>query len=204
MRSTADGITFPMIFVGFKTFFMKKMIAVFAFAIVAFAACTKIKDLVQITVPLKSTFAFDIPAIPVAGAFPAITIPTPQLHLDSIIKAQNSAASLDNIKEAHLTACTLTLAQFDTANNFSAIKDCTIQIASTANSTFQTIASVANNPDVASGTLNLNVNSSLDLKPYFEDTTGTISYRIQITTRKPTTTQLSTTAALKYNITVGL
>ena len=186
-----------------KSRFMKRIAAIMI-TVLALGACSKIKELVKITVPLNSTFAFDIPAIPVSGTFPPITIPTPPLHLDSIIKANNSAASLNNIREAHMTACTLTLAQYDTANNFSAIKDCTIEIASTANSTFQTIAYVTNNPDVASGTLNLTVNSDLDLKPYFADSTGTISYRISLTTRKPTTTQLSTTAALKYNITVGL
>lgn len=172
-------------------------------SIFSISSCSKVEDLAKINFNLSNGDAqFTIPVIPTAGTADLGTA-TIYINLDSIIKAQNSSLSVSNIKEVHITSCQLTLLNSDAGNNFSALESCSLQMASNTQPSFVTVGSVSGNPDVATDTLTLPLNSTLELKDYFLNA-NTFSYKLSGTARKATNKELNCKAVLKYSLLVGL
>jgi hypothetical protein len=170
---------------------------------IGISSCNKIKELAKVNFNLDNADGeFTIPVIIAAGE---ATLGTDDIYmnLDSIIKAQNSKVGAGNIKEVKIKSCELTLTNGDSKNNFSALESCKLEIKSNVKADYIKMASVENNPDVASQSLNLPVESSLDLKDYFLSA-NQFTYRVSGKTRKTTDKELNCKVLVKYTIVAGL
>lgn len=174
-----------------------------ALGLSVFSSCDKVKDLAKVNLNLDNADGeFTIPVLVTTGD---VTLGTDDIYvnLDSMIKAQNSQVSAKNIKEVRVKSCELTLSNGDSKNNFSVLESCKLEVKSNTKAEFITLASVSNNPDTEAQSLNLPVNSSLDLKDYFLSA-NTFSYRVSGKTRKTTDKELNCKVLVKYTITAGL
>lgn len=186
---------------------MKKFIytlsALMMIGLIGSTSCNKIKDLAKVNFNLDNADGeFTIPAIVAVGE-QSLGTDDIYMNLDSIIKAQNSKVGSSNIKEVKITSCQLSLTNGDSKNNFSALESCTLEIKSNVKTDFIKMAGVSNNPDVEAQTLNLPVESSLDLKNYFLSA-NQFTYRISGKSRKKTDKELKCKVLVKYTITAGL
>jgi hypothetical protein len=193
---------------GENVFDMKKIIYAFSATLIAAAlfncySCNKIKDLAKVNFSMdNSDGEFVIPAIVTVGEANLGTDDI-YMNLDSIIKAQNSKVGSGNIKEVKIKSCELSLTNGDSKNNFSALESCKLEIKSNVKADFIKMAAVSNNPDVEAQTLNLPVESSLDLKDYFLSA-NQFTYRISGKSRKTTDKDLNCKILVKYTIVAGL
>lgn len=193
---------------GPNLFGMKKIMYTFSVFLVAalllnIYSCDKIKDLAKVNFNMdNSDGEFTIPAIVTVGeaSFGTDDI---YMNLDSIIKAQNSKVGSNNIKEVKIKSCELTLSNGDSKNNFSALESCMLEMKSNVKPDFIKMAAVSNNPDVEAQTLNLPVESSLDLKDYFLSA-NQFTYRVSGKSRKTTDKDLNCKILVKYTIVAGL
>lgn len=163
----------------------------------SFVSCDKVKDLATISITLDNADGeFTIPVIPVPGsaALGAAEVP---VNLDSVIKEQNTQFSTNNIKEVRIKSCELIMLDGNSDNNFSALESCSIQISSDKNTEPQTMAEVSNNPDTEAYTLNLPVNSGVELKSYFLNATR-FTYVVTGTARKATDKPIRCQVKVKY------
>lgn len=186
---------------------MKKVVYTLTIAlmmgVIGFSSCDKIKDLAKVNFNLSNAEGqITIPAILVVGeqSFGTDDI---YLNLDSMIKAQNSKVGAANIKEVKIKSCELTLTNGDSKNNFSALEACSLDIKSNVKTDFIKMAGVSNNPDVEAQSLNLPVESSLDLKDYFLSASQ-FTYRISGKSRKTTDKELKCNVLVNYTIVAGL
>jgi hypothetical protein len=178
------------------------LIAFTAVASTLFSACDKIDEVANIKFNMSNADAsFDIPPIVATGTADLGT-QTISLNLDSMINAQNGALNSDNIKSVQLSSCQLILSDTDINNNFSALEACSIELASDVKPDFITLGSVKDNPDVPAYTLNVPLNSGLELKDYFSSA-RTFSYKLSATARKTTNRTLHCKVKMTYAITVG-
>ncbi|XZF12913.1 hypothetical protein ACTHGU_14090 [Chitinophagaceae bacterium MMS25-I14] len=168
---------------------------------VMFQGCNKLKDAVKADVTLTSDMTFDIPVIPSPGSASLATQGI-YMNVDSTIRAANSQLSADNIKSVKLKSFRLEMQNGDNGNNFANLSACTVAFNSTAKSDFVTLAEITDNPDVTAYTLDLPVNSSVDLKDYFNSSYFT--YRLSATARRATTKELTVKATIQYTVTAGL
>ncbi len=166
------------------------------------SSCNKIKDAVKANITLTSAdVEFTIPQITSIGA---VTIGSSNVYLnvDSIIKATNSKLSASYIKSVTVKSCSITMLDGDVNNNFSALENCKFDFSSNVNATLYTIAEITGNPDVESYTLDIPVNSTVNLKDYFGATTFT--YNAAGTARKTTSKAIQCKATIKYSLEAGL
>lgn len=168
-----------------------------------FSSCDKLKDLAKVNLNLENGDGeFNIPILAVVTE-QNLGADDVYLNLDSIIKAQDSKVGAGNIKEVRIKSCKLILSNGDSANNFSALESCTLDIKSNTKSDFVRMAGITNNPDVAAQELSLPVESSLDLKDYFMSA-NQFTYRISGKNRKTTDKELKCKVLVQYNIVAGL
>jgi hypothetical protein len=164
-------------------------------------SCNKVKDAISINIPTQTVTAdFTIDPQPVGtqqlAAFQF------GINLDSLIKIQNSSLGLGNIKSAKVKSITLTLSNATQADNFAVVSACEAGLTSNSNNTYKVFASLTNNPDAFSTTLDIPVNQDVDLKDYFNATA--FYYKVSATTRRATSTTLQAKATVKLDVTVGL
>lgn len=186
---------------------MKKVIytvaALLMLGTIGFSSCDKIKDLAKVNFNLDNADGeFTIPVIIAVGE-QSLGTDDIYMNLDSIIKEQNSKVGAGNIKEVKIKSCELSLTNGDSKNNFSALESCTLDIKSNVKTNFVRMAGTTSNPDVESQTLNLPVESSLDLKDYFLSA-NQFTYRITGKSRKTTDKELKCKVLVKYTIVAGL
>nr|MBP6314924.1 hypothetical protein [Chitinophagaceae bacterium] len=165
-------------------------------------SCNKIKEAVKANITLTSAdIEFTIPEITNIGTV-SIASKDVYLNVDSIIKATNSKLSASYIKSVNVKSCTLTMLDGDANNNFSALESCKCDFSSNVNATLYTIAEITGNPDVEAYTLEIPVNSTVNLKDYFSATTFT--YSVTGTARKITTKPIQCKATIRYSLEAGL
>lgn len=186
---------------------MKKIIytaaALLTLSFATLSSCDKIKSLAKVNFNLDNADGeFNVPALLAIGEV-SLGTDDVYINLDSIIKAENGEVGSKNIKEVHVKSVQLTLTNGDAKNNFSALESCKMEIKSNVKTEFVTMASVTNNPDVEAFTLNMPVESSLELKDYFLNA-NVFSYRISGKTRKTTDKELNCKVLVKYTIVAGL
>lgn len=184
---------------------MKKQIFLaLSFALlVVFGGCNKIKDAIKADVTLTmASINFEIP-VTAQGSTVNITRST-SLEVDALIKqSAGSNFGVKNIKSLKITSCELTmLSESDASNSFGNLESCRLELSSSTSSNFTTLAEVANNPEGTSTTLNIPVNSSVDLKDYFN--ASDFSVKLSGKTRRATTKPLTCKAIIKYTAQVGL
>jgi hypothetical protein len=184
---------------------MKKLAiaSLLCLGISGFTSCDKVKDLTNVNINLDNADGIlTLPVIPVAGTA-SLGAAEVSVNLDSMIKAQNSQVSADNIKEVHIKSCELVMLDGNSSNNFSALQSCSLKISSDQNTTPQTIAEVTDNPDTEAYSLNLPVNTGLELKGYFLNAKK-FTYSVAGTARKATTKEIKCQVKVKYNLVIGL
>lgn len=175
---------------------------IFTVASLVLSSCSAIKDKLNIDIDMSSAnVEFTIPIITAAGSssFGQTNIP---VNIDSLIKANNAELAVGNIKSVKLKSCVVTMVDGDAANNFSALESCQASFFSNTKTTPVTVASVSGNPDVEAYTLNLPVNTSIDLKDYFS--ASSFTYSLSGNARKTTSKEIHCTATIRYTLNVGL
>jgi hypothetical protein len=178
-------------------------LSAFAFLFLTVAtSCNKVKDLISINVSAQSADV-DFTIQPAGAGTGVLSQFNTSLYIDSLIKEQaGKSYGLINIKSVKLESCVLTTSNSDDANSFGNVSACSAEMSSNVNTTMVGIAALTNNPATVASTLNLPVNTTLDLKPYFGATS--FSYKLSGTLVKPITKALTCKATLKYKIEVGL
>lgn len=173
-----------------------------ALGILLFSSCDKLKEVLNADINLNpQDIEFTIPIIAATGAT-TISDVNIQMNIDSIIKANNVKLSANNIKSVKLKSCTLTLLDGDSSNNFSALEAISMKFNSNLKTDYINIIDVTNNPDIEAQSLEIPINTTIDLKDYFNATS--FSYSIGGIARKTTSKTIQCKAALKYSLNVGL
>lgn len=166
------------------------------------SSCKKVKQLANVDISLTAAdINLTIPQINATGSSTLSEVNVP-LNVDSIIKANNAEFAMKNIKSVKMKSCTITMLDGDAANNFSALESAEVLFASNAVPTLTTIATISGNPDVESYTITVPVNTSVDLKNYFN--TSSYTYRLTGNARKTTSKPIQCKATIKYTLNVGL
>lgn len=178
-------------------------LSAFAFLFLTVAtSCNKVKDLISINVTAQSADV-DFTIQPSNAGAGVLSQFNTSLYIDSLIKEQaGKSYGLINIKSVKLESCVLTITNSDDANSFGNVSACSAEMSSNTNTTMVGIAELTSNPETVTSTLNLPVNTTLDLKPYFSSTS--FSYKLSGTLRKATTKALTCKATIKYKIEIGL
>jgi hypothetical protein len=165
-----------------------------------FTSCNKLKDLVNVNIPLQTA---DVNFIiqPQAAGTQTLAGFAVAINIDSLLKAENSSLGISNIKKVKITGCKLVLLNSTANDHFGAFSALEVSLASNTNTNFKSIAAISSNPDAVAATLNIPV-SDTDLKDYFNSTS--LSYIISGTVRRATTTTLNCKATLSFDIQAGL
>jgi hypothetical protein len=165
-------------------------------------SCNKVKDLISINVSAQSSDV-DFTIQPANAGTGDLSQFSTSLLIDSLIKEQaGKTYGLVNIKSVKLESCVLTISNSDDLNSFGNVSACSAAMSSNANTTMVSIAELTSNPETVTSTLNVPVNTALDLKPYFGATS--FSYKLSGTLRKAITKTLNCKATIKYKIEIGL
>jgi hypothetical protein len=168
-----------------------------------FTSCDKVKDLVTINVPLQTAdVKFTIEPV-AAGNIQHATFQW-GINIDSVLKKENADLGIGNIKKVKVKSITLNLTNATQTDNWASFSAAEAGFASNAISpiSYITFASKASNPDTYATTLDLSVNSDVDLKDHFGATI--FYYKVSATARRATTTALEGTATIKFDIEAGL
>jgi len=169
--------------------------------LMAFASCDKVKDAIKVTVGATSSdITFTIPVLEQTGDA-TLGASQVRLNIDSIIKSKDSRVGAKNIKSVTITRCTITMLDGDTANNFSALESCRVQLSSDVKPDVVTIAEITDNPDAEAYTLEIPVTNT-ELTGYFNSTY--FNYTVSGKARKTTSKPLQCQATVSYDITAGL
>ncbi len=172
-------------------------------ALLNLSACDKLKEAAKVNLNLSNNDGnFTIPIILNTGQ-QNVGVDEIYINLDSLIKAQNSKVGANNIREVKITKCQLDLSNGDAENNFSALQSCSMEIKSNVNTAYIKIAGINDNPDVESQSLNLPVESQLDLKDYFLSA-HTFGLQLSANARKTTTKELQCQVTIHYTLVAGL
>jgi hypothetical protein len=163
-------------------------------------SCDKVKDAITINVPLQ-TADVQFSITPVNAGTGTLTVFQFGVNIDSVLKKENSSIGIGNIKKAKIKSITLALSNATQADNFGAFSSCEAGLASNAKPDYTTFASLTANPDTYAATLSIPVND-VDLKDYFGSTI--FYYKLTGTARRATTSTLTGTATVKFDIEAGL
>lgn len=183
---------------------LKNLFSLLIIAIISiqFFSCDKIKDAAKINIALSSEdVEFTIPIISATGAT-TLAAQDVYLNVDSIIKTSNTKLSAKNIRSVTIKSFDITMIDGDATNNFSALESFKIDFKSNVNTNLNTLAEITNNPDIDAQTLSVPVNSSINLKDYFNATTFT--YELSGNARKTTSHPIQCKATITYNLEAGL
>lgn len=177
-------------------------LSLFALLAIVNTSCNKIKEAVKANIELSyADIEFTIPQITATG--PAtLASKDVYLNVDSIIKANNSKLSTSYIRSVYIKSCVVTMVDGDANNNFSALESCKVDFSSNVNTNLYSLAEITGNPDVEAYTLEIPVNSSVNLKDYFNATT--FSYFLSGNARKTTSKDIMCKATIRYTLEAGL
>lgn len=167
-------------------------------------SCDKVKDAIRINLPTQTVNA-DFEIQPVNPGTAQIAAFQWGINLDSIIKKSNSDLGIGNIKKAKIASIVLTLKNQTSNDNWSAFSSAEAGFASNAGGSTGNYITFASLPSIAetysSATLEIPV-SDIDLKDQFNATI--FYYKLKATARRTTSTVLSGTATIKFDVEVGL
>lgn len=166
------------------------------------SSCNKIKEAVKANIDLNyADIEFTIPQITATG--PAtLSSKDVYFNVDSLIKANNAKLSASYIRSVTVKSCVVNMIDGDAANNFSALESARVDFSSNVNTNLLTIAEITGNPDVEAYSLEIPVNTTINLKDYFNATT--FSYTLYGNARKTTNKEIHCKATIKYSLEAGL
>jgi hypothetical protein len=167
-------------------------------------SCDKVKDAIRINIPTQTVNA-DFEIQKVAAGTQQETGFQWGINLDSTIKKSNPDLGIGNIKQAKIKSIVLTLKNSNQTDNWSSFSSAEAGFASNAGGTIGSYTTFASIPSIAesysSTTLEIPV-SDIDFKDQFNATI--FYYKLKATARRATTTVLSGTATIKFDIVAGL
>jgi hypothetical protein len=183
---------------------MLVLLAIAGFAM-TFASCDSIASLIKVNVPMTTPGL--VFAIPIASAGTDNADFTYAINVDSLIKSYNSSLGVGNIQSVEVDSFKLTLSGSgatgpDGSNNFQNIDSASATFASNGNTSPLVIATIASNPDTYATSLTIPVNSTIDLKSYFNATIFYFSLHSRL--RTALTKSLECTASAYFKIKTSL
>ena len=182
---------------------MKKLLIASLVIIVGFTSCSKIiGDLVSKFLSMQTVDAqFTLPIITDVTNTQSYGPTSSYVNVDSFITAYSSGNyTIKNVKSAHMQSCTISIDSPDNKNNFANLESCEVDLNSDVNTTVIHPATITNNPDVFAGTINIPVDSTIDMKGYLNS--KQFNYTIKAKMRRATTKSLNCTIHIKMNIEV--
>lgn len=160
------------------------------------SSCDSVKDIIKFNLPEQTIeVEFDIPATNTGDkSLAAFNV---RLDMDSLIKANASNFSADNIQTAKITGVRVEASNTEeNGDHFGALQSAKAQLSSNTNATLVTIAELANNPETYAASLILPV-KDVELKDYFKATNFTYIFSGYV--RTATTTTLHCKAYIKFD-----
>ena len=147
----------------------------------------------------------NVPIVPDTVTHLAMGTSTFKYNIDSMIKAKaGTSFSASMISKVTLKSCKLTINNANPTNNFANFQLCDLFFNSSINPVTAHTATIANNPDMNSDTLDVPVDNTIDLKSYFYSSSSsgpvTITYVFGGKLRRPTTMVLNVTAHVEYDL----
>ncbi len=130
------------------------------------SSCDKLNSLVKVNIQLQ-TAAIEF-VIPQASDGTDSASFSYAINVDSLIHANSSDFDTSKIRSVKIDSITFQLTNADANNNFGNVDNAYAQFYSDSYPYFVTIASVTNNPAINTANLTLPVNSTLELKQYFD------------------------------------
>ncbi len=177
--------------------------AIFAASCFSFTSCNKVASVINaITVDWTTTDVdFTIPLVTDVTAQHSIGGGSYSYNLDSLIKAKSAnQLALANIDEVHLTKCVVTLHNSDATNNIANFESASATFSTSNKTDVADIGSVSI-PDVQASSIEIPVNSSVNLRPYVAASgTTTFNYNVNGKARRVTTHELTATVHVEYSI----
>ncbi len=170
-------------------------------AIAMFQSCGKIAGLLNFNLNMQ-TESVNV-TIPVTNDTSGIITVGPSVsyfNVDSFIKSQTgNQFGAANIASLKLRSVVFTLNNADlTTNNFSSFQSVAASFSSNTNSTPYNV-NIANNPDVFSSTLNVPIDTTIDLKTYIGNQ---YNYSVTGRLRHGTTKPLDCTVTFTFSVNV--
>jgi len=182
----------------------KIAIACTLLATISLQSCDKVKDAVK-TPDVTFTGASTDVVIPITTnttSQASMATNSISYNIDSMIKAQTGGVvSYSSIKSVKITKMVLTLSDADAANNFANFEYAagTFNTDATTAGPY-TVASISNNPDVTSSTLDLPItDKDKDVKQYFKSNV-VFTYAVIGKLRRATTKELHCHVDVTYTI----
>lgn len=164
------------------------LLAVLIFTVCSITACKKINDQLEQSVTWDGIdVIFTAPPDTAASAFNEEAYF--DVDIDSFINNKTSGVMRGkNIKSIFVKSCTLTITNPDSVNNFANVSGATVELSTSVNSTLTKLTGSPTIPAVYTTTLDIPVNSSIDIKNYLTPPSSgsqrvRLSYRCVVPTR---------------------
>jgi len=176
--------------------------SIFIFPLTIITSCKKTDTLVQVNVPVQmAQITYTIPM----NQSSIDTTTTVYCNVDSIIRAAKTntySFNISNIKSVTVTSAnTILTGTTDAADNFGNLSSLSAAISSTSDTAATIFAQVTNNPGTFATSLNIPVNTTVNLKTYFDATLFNFTFRSALAA--PTTINLQAQATIQFTIVVG-
>lgn len=168
-----------------------------------FHSCSKITNkLAQSLTWQGIDVTIDVPPSSVTGTYATVGSGTFNYNLDSFIKSKTSnALGMKNIDEFKFKSCVLTILNPSATNSFGDFSDAKASFYTSVNGTPTVLGEVNGNPDVASSSLTLPVNTTTNMKPYLPNSGPvTIYYDLSGSLRRVRPTMTQVNVHIEYDI----
>ncbi|WP_205509621.1 hypothetical protein [Longitalea arenae] len=164
-------------------------------------SCDKVKDAISINIGTQTVTAdFYITAQPQGTQ--ELAMFQYGINIDSLIKIKSPDLGIGNIKKANIQSVHLTLSNATQTDNFGAFSACELGLASSSKPEYTVVAALTANPDTYATSLDIPVNTNLDVKDYFKS--SVYYFKFSGTTRRATSTTLQGKATIKFDVEAGL
>lgn len=178
------------------------LIAAGSVCALAFSACNKVNDAIQVNVPLKMA-EVNFTIQPAASGQHDLGTFSVYANVDSVIKAYNASLLVSSIRSVKIKSCTIAI--LDPAvhpdDNFTALSAARADLSSDAKPDWVTVAEVSAPPTDPSF-LTLPVNEQAELKDYFKG--NTFSFRLSGNLQRAIMNEVRCRANITFNIEAGL
>jgi hypothetical protein len=180
---------------------MKKILLIASLSIVGLASCSKIVGMLVSKIMSMQTVdaQFTLPIVTDTTNTNSYGPATATVNVDSFITAYSSNNyNIKNLKSANIESCNITISNPDDKNNFANIQSCEVDLNSDVNKTIIHPATITNNPDTYSASLDVPVDNTIDLTSYMN--AKQFNYTIKAKLRRATTKELTCTIHIKMHI----
>lgn len=180
----------------------KTLISAFAFISTAFlfSSCEKLKEIVNVDVPLSFDYTITIPASPLAEdvEIPTVNIVT---NVEETIKEFTKESKIGEIRSVHFSSATIEVLEESRYedDNLTSISNFEINMNSTSKSQWTTLVDLTSTP-THPYELELPVNTTVNVKDYFF--ANDFSFNGTVGLSKPTTKEVK--CKMKVNVKINV